>query len=87
MLQNRLSYFCLDGKINAESLKGVIYGNPALQGGGQACQANPSGGRHSPERRRLGFVLRLWPWNVGKGASRLEVPSSRRDILVRIPPP
>ena len=65
-MQNRLSYFCLDGKINAESLKGVIYGNPALQGGGQACQANPSGGRHSPERRRLGIAPMSWSWDAGR---------------------
>ena len=85
--QNRLSCFSLDGKTNAESLKGVIYGNPALQGGEQACRTNPSGGRHSPKKQRLEFVPRLWPWNVGRGASRLEVPSSRQDVLVRIPPP
>ena len=34
LLQNLLSCFCLDGKTNKKCLKGVIYGNPALQSGG-----------------------------------------------------
>ena len=35
VLQNRLSYFCLDGKTNAESLKGVIHGPPPFRAGGK----------------------------------------------------
>ena len=56
VLQNRLSYFCLDGKINAESLKGVIYGNPALQGGG---------GKHArPIRLEDGTRLKGGAWDL-----------------------
>ena len=36
LLRKLLSCFRLDGKTNKESLKGVIYGNLALQSGGEA---------------------------------------------------
>ena len=45
-------------------LKGELNGNPALQGGERACRARPSGGRHSPERRRLGIVPMSRSWNA-----------------------
>ena len=47
-------------------LKGELYGNPALQGGGRVRQDRSSEGRHPPERRHLGIVLMTRPWDAGK---------------------
>ena len=71
---------------NGTRLKGELYGNPALQGGGRARQAS----RLEDGTRLKGGARELCRYRShgvpARRASRPEVPSSRRDVLIRIPP-